>query len=186
MMRGVSMANKKIKAIILTADRFEDMELYFPYLRLIEEGIEVHVAGLKKGLIKGENGYGFEMKMLIDDVNPDDYDLLILPGGAPDGAPAMVRKSLKAQEISKSFFAKNKPVAAICHGPYTLISANLVKGRKMTSYWGDGVPDELKAGGAIYSDEPVVVDGNLVTSRYPWDLADFMREMMKLVNKIKK
>jgi protease I len=72
-----------------------------------------------------------------------------------------------------------KPVGAICHGHYTLISAGLVKGRRMTSFWGDGVPDELKAAGALYENSEVVVDGNLVTSRFPGDLPAFMREIMK-------
>ncbi len=162
------------------------MELFFPYFRLLEEGFEVHVAGPKKGHIHGENGYGFEIGLLIDEVDPEDYDLLILPGGAPDGAPATVRKIPKAQAIAKAFFARNKPVAAICHGPYTLISAGLVKGRKLTSFWGDGVPEEIKKAGGHYSDEEVVVDGNLVSSRFPGDLPAFMREMMNLVNRKKK
>ena len=177
---------KKIKVIILTADKFEDMELFFPYFRLLEEGIDVDVAAPKKGHIHGENGYSFEVKKTIDDVNPDDYDLLILPGGSPDGAPTTVRKSAKAQNIAKSFFAANKPVAAICHGPYTLISAGLLKGRKATSFWGDGVPEEIKKAGGKYEDKEVVVDGNLVTSRYPGDLPAFMKEIMKMVKKIRK
>lgn len=174
---------KKLKAIILTADVFEDMELFFPYFRLLEEGIEVDVAGPKKGGIHGEHGYGMKIEKTFDEVNPKDYDLLILPGGAPYGAPTTVRKSLEAQEIARSFMTANKPVAAICHGPYTLISAGLVKGRRMTSFWGDGVPEELTRAGAKYVDAEVVVDGNLVTSRYPMDLPEFMRETMKLLKK---
>ena len=169
------------KAIILTADVFEDMELFFPYFRLLEEGVEVHVAGPQKGQISGEHGYSFKISMTFDEVDPTKYDMLLLPGGAPDGAPTTVRNNPLAQKIAKAFMEKGKPVAAICHGPYTLISAGLVKGRKMTSFWGDGVPDELKKGGADYVDSEVVVDGNLVTSRYPGDLPAFMREVMKLV-----
>jgi protease I len=96
-----------------------------------------------------------------------------------------VRKSPKAQAIAKAFISANKPVAAICHGPYTLISAGLVKGKHATCFWGDGVPEELKKAGALYADKEVIVDGNLVTSRYPGDLPAFMRETMKLVKKIK-
>jgi len=175
--------SKKMKAVILTADEFEDTELLFPYFRLLEEGIEVDIAGPKKEHVHGEHGYGLEVDLTFDEINPDTYDLLILPGGSPHGAPATVRQSKKAQDIAKSFFAKNKPVAAICHGPYTLISAGLLKGRTATCFWGDGVPDEMTQAGANYVDQSVVVDGNLVTSRYPWDLPDFMREMMKLVRK---
>ena len=178
--------NKKINAVILTADVFEDMEVFFPYFRLLEEGIHVDIAGPKKEQIHGEHGYGFKIDKTFDEINPNNYDLLILPGGTPDGAPTTVRKNIKAQAITKAFFDANKPVAAICHGPYTLISAGVVKGRKVTSFWGDGVPEELKKAGAHYEDKEVVVDGNLVTSRYPWDLPAFVSEMMKLVEKIKK
>jgi protease I len=169
------------RAIILTADIFEDMELFFPLFRMLEEGVEVDVAGPKKGHISGEHGYDFEIRMTFDEVDPSKYDMLFLPGGAPDGAPTTVRKNPIAQKIAKAFAEKKKPIVAICHGPYTLISAGLVKGRKMTSFWGDGVPDELTKGGAKYIDAEVVVDGNWVTSRFPGDLPAFMREVMKLV-----
>ncbi|MDD5614857.1 MAG: DJ-1/PfpI family protein [Candidatus Methanoperedens sp.] len=109
-----------------------------------------------------------------------------MPGGAPNGAPATVRKIKKAQEIARSFVAKNKPIASICHGPYTLVSADLVKGRHLTSYWHDGVPEEIQEAGGIWEDKEVVVDGNLVTSRYPMDLPAFMREVMKMVKEVEK
>ena len=118
---------------------------------------------------------------LTDD--PEKYDLLIIPGGSPDGAPTTIRNIKKAREIAKSFFAKNKPVASICHGPYALVSAGLVKGRHLTSYWHDGVPEEIKKSGGIWEDKDVVVDGNLVTSRWPMDLPAFMGEVIKLVSK---
>ena len=75
-------------------------------------------------------------------------------------------------------------MAAICHGPYLLVSAGLLKGRKATSFWGDGVPEEIKNAGGKYVDAEVVVDGNLVTSRYPMDLPFFMKELMKLINEL--
>ncbi len=177
---------QKIKALMLTADQFEDMEVFFPYFRLLEEGVEVDIAAPKKGEIHGEHGYELEIEKTFNEVNPDDYDILLIPGGSPRGAPTTVRKNLKARNIAKSFFAASKPVAAICHGPYTLISAGLVKGRKLTSYWEDGVPEEIKKAGGSYVDLEVVVDGNLVTSRYPGDLPYFMREMMKMVRGIRK
>ena len=176
----------KLRAIILTADKFEDMELFFPWFRLAEEGIEVHIAAPKKGQIHGENGYGLMVDVTFAEVKPESYDLLVLPGGAPDGAPTTVRNHPKAREIARHFFAKGKPVAAICHGPYTLISAGLLKGRKATSFWGDGVPEEIQKAGGLYADKEVVVDGNLVTSRYPMDLPAFMRETMRLVKAVKK
>lgn len=171
----------KRKAVVLTADKFEDMEVYIPVYRLLEAGWQVDVAAPKLKTISGENGYPIEPTITIDKVDPDNYDLLVIPGGFPDGAPATVRKMKSALEITKSFFKNNKPVASICHGPWTLASAGVVKGRHVTSYWHDGVPEDLKAAGAIWEDRDVVVDGNLVTSRWPMDLAAFCREMMKLV-----
>jgi len=92
-----------------------------------------------------------------------------------------VRRSEKAQQIARAFFDADKPVAAICHGPYLLVSANVIAGRRLTSFWGDGVPEEIKAAGGTYLNQDVVVDGNLVTSRWPMDLPAFMREVMRLL-----
>jgi len=168
-------------AVILTADEFEDMELFFPLFRLMEEGVDVTIAAPSTGTIYGENGYALEVETTIDEINPDDYDLLIIPGGSPTGAPATVRNVAKARDIATAFFAANKPVASICHGPYTLVSAGLLEGRRLTASWHDGVPEEIRAAGGTWLDEPVVVDGNLVTSRWPMDLPSFMREVVRLL-----
>ena len=174
------------KAVVLTADKFEDMEVFFPVFRLLEEGWQVDIAAPDLEDMNGENGYALKPDKTIADVDPDEYDLLIIPGGFPDGAPATVREIAKAQEITKSFFAKNKPVASICHGPWTLVSAGVVRDRRLTSYWHDGVPEEIKAAGGIWEDSDVVVDGNLVTSRWPMDLPAFMREVMKKVRQVER
>ena len=168
------------RAVILTADKFEDMEVFFPLFRLVEMGWQVDVAAPTKAEIGGEHGYSMEPTLTIDEVDPGDYDLLVIPGGFPDGAPATVRKLKKAQAITKAFFESNKPVASICHGPWTLASADVVKGRRLTSYWHDGVPEDVKAAGGKWEDSDVVVDGNLITSRYPMDLPAFMREIAKM------
>lgn len=170
------------KAVILTADQFEDMEVMYPLFRLQEAGWQVDVAAPKIEEIHGEFGYGTLMPDInIEKVDPDKYDLLLITGGSPDGAPAVVRKMKEAREITKSFFSKNKPVASICHGPWTLADAGVVKGRQLTSFWHDGVPESVKKAGGKWIDKDVVVDGNLVTSRWPADLPAFMREVMKLV-----
>ena len=163
-----------MKALIISADNFEDSELLVPYYRLKEAGVEVAVASLSRGAITGEHGYEVAVDKTLDEVNPDDYAILVLPGGK---APALVRKEPKALEIARSFFARSKPVAAICHGPQILISAGLLQGRRATCY--RSVADELKEAGALYEDREVVVDANLVTSRQPADLPAFMRETMK-------
>ena len=176
---------KVVRALILTADKFEDMELFFPYFRLLEEGIEVDIAAPKRGHIEGEHGYGLEINKTFDEIKPDDYGILLVPGDSPNGAPSVVGKDIKAQAVAKSFFNSNKPVCSICHGPWLLASAGVVKGRHLTSFWYDGVPEDIKKAGGIYEDKEVVVDGNLVTSRYPGDLPAFMRETMRLINKIR-
>lgn len=164
------------RAIILTAGGFEDFELFFPYFRLQEEGIEVDVAGPSKEKISGVHGYQIEPTKTFDQINSAEYDLLVLPGGR---APATVRKEEKALRTARAFFDTNKPVAAICHGPQILASAGLLKGRKATCY--SEVAPELREAGALYEDKEVVVDGNLVTSRHPKDLPAFMREVMRMI-----
>lgn len=163
-----------MQALIISADNFEDTELLFPYYRLKEAGIEVTVASMRHGAIKGKHGYEVPVDTTLDEVDPDAYDILILPGGK---APAEVRKEAIALAIAGNFFAQNKPIAAICHGPQILISADLLQTRRATCY--KSVADELKAAGALYEDVEVVVDGNLITSRQPADLPAFMRETMK-------
>jgi len=174
------------RALILTANEFEDMELFFPYFRLVEEGVDVDIAAPQVGVIHGEHGYSIKITKTIAEVDPEQYDLLVVPGGFPTGAPATVRKIKKAQEVAKSFMEKNKPVVSICHGPWLLVSADLVRGRHLTGFWHDGVPEEIRAAGGIYEDKEVVVDGNLVTSRWPMDLPAFVREMTKLIRKPEK
>ena len=167
-----------MKALIISADNFEDTELLVPYYRLQEEGIEMDIASTKTGILKGKHGYEVKANKALTDVNPDDYGFLILPGGK---APETVRKDKNAVAIAKDFFQKNKPVSAICHGPQTLITAGLLKGKHATSY--KSVAQEMKDAGALYEDREVIVDGNLITSRQPSDLPAFMREIMKMIRK---
>jgi protease I len=167
-----------MKALFISADNFEDTELLVPYYRLKEEGVAIDVASMKKGAFRGKHGYDVEAEKNLDEINPEDYDILVLPGGK---APEAVRKEKKALDIARYFFDRNKPVAAICHGPQTLISAGLMKGRHATCY--KSVAPEMKAAGALYEDSEVVVDGNLITSRQPSDLPAFMKAMMKLLKK---
>lgn len=169
------------KAVILTADKFEDMEVFFPFFRLIEEGWKVTIAAPKRVELHGENGYTLIPDTTFDEIDPNDYDLLVIPGGSPNGAPLTVSKNEKAQEIAKEFIKKNKHVASICHGPWTLAAADIIKGRHLTSIPADGVPESVRKAGGIWEDRPVVVDGNLVTSRWPDDLPVFMRELIKMI-----
>ncbi len=165
-----------MKALIISADDFEDSELLYPYYRLKEEGVEVKLASFGEGRIRGKHGYSRKVDFFLGDVDPDEYDILILPGGK---APERLRLHKHALRIAKHFFEKDKPVAAICHGQQILISAGLIKGKRATS-WG-GIRDDLIAAGAQFENEEVVVDGNLITSRQPKDLPAFMREIVRKI-----
>lgn len=165
-----------MKALIISADHFEDSELLFPFYRLQEEGLEVDIASIARGKISGKHGYEVAVNKALRDVNPKDYDLLVLPGGK---APAKLRREQAAVSIAQEFMRSDKPVAAICHGPQILITAGVMQGRHATCY--HSVAEELQASGALYEDSEVVVDGKLVTSRQPSDLPAFMREMVSLL-----
>jgi protease I len=164
----------QLKAVIISADNFEDVELFYPLHRLKEEGIAVEVASMKEGSITGKHGYPIHVDLTLAEVKPEEFDMLVLPGGR---APERVRLEEKALEIARYFFDKNKPVGAICHGVQVLISAGVIRGRKATCFI--GIRDDLKSAGAQYEDKEVVVDGNLVTSRNPDDLYAFGRELVR-------
>ncbi|MHA1238819.1 MAG: type 1 glutamine amidotransferase domain-containing protein [Candidatus Odinarchaeia archaeon] len=167
-----------MKALILVANDFEDLECFYPYYRLREEGFDVKIAAPTKDKVTGKHGYTLYPDLTIDEIIPSEYDILILPGGK---APERVRLKENALKTAKHFFEANKPVGAICHGIQTLISANLVKGKTATCWI--GIRDDLIAAGAIYQDREVVIDGNLVTSRQPSDLPSFMKALLSLVKK---
>ena len=158
-----------MKALIISADLFEDCELKIPYQFLRELGIDVDITSMNKGSIIGKNGFHIYPTITLNEVDPKQYDILILPGGK---GPALIRNDIKALEIARYFFHHNKLVAAICHGPQILISAGLMKGRVSTGY--KSIAKELEEAGAIYKDEEVVIDKNLITSRQPSDLHAFM------------
>jgi protease I len=131
---------------------------------------------MKRGPITGKHGYEINADIAFKDVNPADYDILVISGGK---GPEKMRLDKDALEIVKHFFREKKPVAAICHGPQVLVSAGVIKGRKATCWI--GIRDDIIAAGAFYEDNEVVVDGNLVSSRNPGDLFAFGREMIKLL-----
>jgi archaeal arginyl aminopeptidase len=165
-----------VKALILSADGFEDSELLVPYYRFKEERMDVDVASMRKGTIAGKHGYRVVVDKTLDEVRPDQYDVLIVPGG---DAPSAIRGKEAALKIAAAFFRAGKPVAAICHGPQVLISAGLLSSRRATCH--ESVSRELKQAGAIYEDDEVIVDGNLITSRKPADLPAFIRELMRML-----
>ena len=164
-----------MKALILAENDFEDLELFYPYHRLREEGIDVFVVSSQEEL-KGKRGYSLKADIHYDEVNPEEFDILVIPGGK---SPERVRLQKKAVEIVKHFFEKNKPVAIICHGVQVLISAGVVKGRKIACWY--GVKDDLIAAGGEFVDG-VAVDGNLISARHPGDLAEWMKRFIELLH----
>lgn len=169
----ISSQKKRKHVLIISADGFEDSELLQPYQQLNEEGVTADITSLQTGTITGKHGMEVNANITVEDVNPDDYDMLLLPGGK---APADLRKHQRVLDIAQHFFQTGKSVAAICHGPQILVSAGVMKGRMATS--AGSVAEELKTAGADYRDQAVVTDGNLITSRKPDDIPAFMREIL--------
>ncbi len=168
------MATRDFKVMILATHGFEQSELEVPLGELQERGATVHVVSLEPGEIKGwdEDDWGSPVAVdkLISDVSADDYDALVLPGGQIN--PDLLRVEEKAVELVKSFAERGKPVAAICHAPWLLVQADLLKGRNATSY--HSIRKDVENAGANWHDEKVVRDGNLITSRKPDDLTAFV------------
>jgi len=167
------------KLLILTDNDFEDLELMYPYYRFKEAGYQVVVVGPKaKETYKGEYGIDIKSDLAPKEVNIDEYEGVIVPGGrAPDG----MRLNKSLVQLVKDASRKRKVVAAICHGVQLLIEADVVKGKRMTCYM--SVATDLKNAGGIYADKSVVVDGNFVTSRFPEDLPNFCCEILRVLEK---
>jgi protease I len=163
-----------MRALIISADGFEDAELLQPVEELRRVNVAIDIASVEPGPIRGKRGAVVEANLAVTDADPSSYDLLLLPGGR---APSRLRKVPAVLEFVRRFHARGKPIAAICHGPQILISAELVRGRRATAY--KAVAGELKEAGAKYLDEEMVADGNLLTSRTPADLPAFIRAIKR-------
>jgi protease I len=164
---------------ILVADGFEEVELTEPRATLEKAGAQTNIVSPNSDKVRGwqETKWGktLSVDVPLKQARADDYDGLLLPGGVMN--PDKLRRNPRVQEFVRSFFDSGKPVAAICHGPWTLIDAGVVKGRRLTSY--ESIQSDLKNAGADWVDEPVVVDNGLVTSRKPSDIPKFNRKMIE-------
>jgi protease I len=165
-----------VKAVaILAEDDYEDLELWYPYYRLLEAGHEVKVIGSgRKTVFASKHGYEVRAEMNASDVDSVDFDAVVIPGGF---APDRLRRVPAVNELVRRMFKEGKVVAAICHAPSVLISANVLKGRKVTCFV--SIKDDVMNAGARYKDQAVVVDGNLITSRFPADLPEFMKALLR-------
>ena len=159
-------------------DIYEDLELWIPKLRLIEEGAQVIIAGPQKDKIyKGKHGYPCLSDMTFEDINVKSFDGLVIPGGF---APDQLRRIPKVLEITRTFHKSKKLIAHICHGGWIPISAGIMKGYRCTST--PGLKDDLINSGAQWLDESLVIDRNMVSSRRPGDLPDFCRGILQVMS----
>jgi protease I len=172
-----SLNNKKIA--ILVADGFEQVELTQPQQALLEVGAQVHIVSPQADTVQGWNHYDkadhFDVDVSLSDANAADYDGLLLPGGTVN--PDQLRVNERAVQFVQAFFEAGKPVAAICHGPWTLVEAGAVQGRQITSW--PSLKTDLNNAGADWVDQEVVVDRGLITSRNPDDIPAFNQAMIK-------
>jgi protease I len=161
---------------VLVEQDYQDQEVWYPTFRLREEGAEVlHVGTGSAKEYKGKYGYPLKVDVTADEIKAANLSGLVIPGG---WAPDKLRTSSSVRNLVRDMFREKKPVACICHGGWVMASAEVVTGRKLTSY--HAIKDDLVNAGAEWQDAEVVVDGNLVTSRKPDDLPAFMREYLKL------
>lgn len=172
--------NKKTVAILAT-NGFEESELSSPKKALEDAGADVHIVSLESGEIKawsnGNWSNTYKVDKTLSEVNQKDYNALVLPGGQIN--PDLLRKDKNAVSFVKSFFENHKPVAAICHAPWLLAEADVLKGRRITSY--RSIKTDMINAGANWVDEEVVVDSGLVTSRSPEDLPAFNAKVVEEV-----
>jgi|ERR1700683_648891 protease I len=172
--------DKKIRVAILAAPNFEETELIEPKKFLEKEGAKTEVISLESGKIQAmkhdEKSAKYDVDVVLAEADPADYDALLLPGGALNADKLRVEK--KAQEFVKAFDKAGKPIAVICHAPWLLVSAGLVKGRKLTSY--HTIQDDIRNAGGEWTDSEVVVDGNWITSRQPSDIPVFNEAIKSL------
>jgi len=170
--------NKKVA--ILVAEMFEQVELTEPRKALENAGATTELVSLEEGEVQGfdhyDRGDALPVDRTVEEASPDDYDALLLPGGV--GNPDNLRQDENAVAFVRGFFDRGKPVAAICHAPWTLVEAGVVRSRTLTSF--PSIQTDIRNAGGNWVDEEVVVDGNLVTSRQPDDIPAFNEKMIEL------
>lgn len=164
------------RVAVLVEDLFEDLELWYPALRMKEEGAEVILIGPEKRTYKGKYGVPAEADMVSSQAKADDFDAVIIPGGY---SPDRMRRDPKLVDFVREMGEKGKVVAAICHGPWMLVSAKLLKGKRTTALF--AIKDDLVNAGAEFVDAEVVIDGNIITSRTPKDLPAFCKAIIEAI-----
>lgn len=166
------------KAAVLVEDLYQDLEVWYPLLRLRETGAKVLTIGTGKKTYKSKHGYEIEADADVKEVKPIDFDAVIIPGGY---APDILRRFDAVNKFVAQAHEKDKVISAICHGLWVCASAGILKGHTATCFF--AIKDDVINAGAKYIDQEVVVDKNLITSRKPDDLPAFMRETIKAMAK---
>lgn len=161
------------RVAVLVADLYQELEFWYPYYRLIEEGAQVVAVGPEAREYKSKLGYPAKADLSGGEVRAEDFDAVVIPGGY---APDYMRRSPELVAFVREMAESGKVVAAICHGGWMLCSARVVRGKRVTSFY--AIRDDLANAGATWVDEEVVRDGNLITSRVPSDLPAFLREII--------
>lgn len=175
MSKSTDLSGKRV--LMLVGDIYEDLELWYPKIRLEEEGIQITLAGPEAGVVyKGKHGYPCKSDAEIDKMMSQDFDGIILPGGF---MPDKLRRMPKVKALIREFDESGKLVAAICHGGWLAISAGVYKGVRVTGSL--GIKDDLENAGAVWVDAPVVVDRHFVSSRNPDDLAHFGTGLLQVL-----
>ncbi len=159
--------------LIFAEDVYEDLELWYPYYRLIEEGAMATIAAPEMKQYHGKNGYPLKPDTTVDKVSAADFDILVIPGGF---APDKLRRYEKVLQITRDFHKAEKVIAFICHAGWVPISAKILNGKNVTCV--PAIKDDIENAGAIYHDKEVVVDGHIITSRRPPDLPAFCRAII--------
>lgn len=162
------LTNKRIA--FLVENGYEDLECWYPKIRLVEEGANTVVASRSAGMYESKHGYPIEANYSAKDLEPNALDGLVIPGGT--GSPDTLRRSEEVTDFVKQMDQKNKMIAMICHAGWVPISAGILNGREATGF--KAIKDDLINAGVTYKDESVVVDGNLISSRHPGDLPEFL------------
>lgn len=167
----MSLADKTV--LFFAGPLYEDLELWYPKIRLEEEGAKTVVAGTGEKHYQGKRGYPLTVDTDVDNIDPERFDGLVIPGGY---APDIMRRSQRLLDVTREIFEAAKPVAFICHAGWVPISAGIVDGKRGTSV--GAIKDDLVNAGLLWEDSPVVVDGNLISSRTPADLPYFVKAIM--------
>jgi protease I len=162
------------KTAVLVEDHYQVLEVWYPLLRLREDGIKTVLVGTGKKEYRSKEGYPAEEELSIKEANPRDFDAVIIPGGY---APDILRRYPEVNNFVRDMYNRGKVVAAICHAGWVLASAGILKGKRVTGF--SAIKDDLINAGAQFIDKEVVVDDNLITSRNPYDLPAFCAEIIK-------